>query len=149
MHKTILSIRQLLCYMLFDSQNVFDTAIGKEHRMEVREEQGFSILDMDPYVAKDSVPGICEQLDPSLKEEGKEYILDMWEAKTLNSSMASVIVHMIKQITQAKSTLHIVNVTQNVLNALQTLHLTDMVKVYETALDFEIDKGTEVKSIMH
>ncbi len=117
--------------------------------MQVREEQGLTILDMDPYIAKDSVPSICEQLDAYLAGEGKEYVLDMWEAKTMNSSMASVIVHVIKKLDAVKSTLHIVNVAQNVLNALQTLRLTELVKVHETALDFEMDKGVEIKSLSH
>ncbi|MBD3393623.1 MAG: STAS domain-containing protein [Chitinivibrionales bacterium] len=117
--------------------------------MQVREEQGYTVLEMDPYIAKDAVPGICKSLDPHLEGEGKELILDMWEAKTLNSSMASVIVHIVKKLKETKSTLHIVNLAQNVTNALQTLHLADLVRTHETALDFEIEKGVEIKSIMH
>jgi|GEM_PF-6011316 len=117
--------------------------------MKVREEQKYVIIDMDPYIAKDSVPAICDQLDPFLQEGGKEFIIDMWEAKTMNSSMASVIVHIIRHITQSQSSLHVVNVSANVLNALQSLHLADLVKVHETALDFEIDQGVELKSIAH
>jgi anti-anti-sigma regulatory factor len=117
--------------------------------MQVRQEQGYIILDMDPYIAKDSVPHICKQLDSHLTAGSQEILIDMWEAKTMNSSMASVIVHIIRHISQSQCVLHLVNVTGNVLNALQSLHLTELATVHETALDFEIEKGVEMRSLSH
>lgn len=117
--------------------------------MDVREEKGYVIMEMDPYIAKDSVPGICEQLDPHLQKGSDEFVIDMWEAKTMNSSMASVIVHIIRHVKTANRHLCAVNVSPSVMNALTSLHLTDLLKVYETALDLEIEKGVEIQSISH
>ena len=78
-----------------------------------------------------------------------EFVVDMWEAKTMNSSMASVIVHIIRHVKKSERPVCAVNVSTSVLNALESLHLTDLLTVYETALDFEIEKGVEIQSISH
>lgn len=117
--------------------------------MDIHEEKGYIVLSMYPSVTKESVLSLSSRLDPYLQESGKEYVVDMTAVKTLNSSMASLIVHIIRHVEQAKSKLCLVNVEPNVQSALESLHLTSLTKTYESALDFEIDRGVEIKSISH
>ena len=72
--------------------------------MEIQKDKEFTIIGMDAYVTKEAVPGITAKVDPLVEEGAKGFVLDMFEVKTLNSSMASVIVHLIKQTTGARNT---------------------------------------------
>jgi anti-anti-sigma regulatory factor len=117
--------------------------------MKIHEEQGYTVVTLDANVTKAAVPGMCEQFDGCLAGAHHDCILDMWELSTLNSSVANLIVYIVKKLAPSGCTLHVVNVGQRVVAALETIHLAGVVKVHETALDFQEKTGVGLDSIVH